>query len=241
MQFVSGTHRRHCLAQNRRPSTTRTSRPARFARLLLTALLLTVGAGLGQSEPPPIKVSDSNGDGSKRPVLQDVQWTVGDSTVDAVLHFDQTPSRYAAYALEDPPRIVVDCYNTRAGMLLDPQAPPPVLGARLTGEAMGDEVRFLRLVLFTERTIGFEAIDTESEVRVIMRYNTNAEQERIRRTRRKRLALFSVIAGTVVAGATVGIIIGTADSNGDGGDDASGSDVIPPPDMEPPLGLMIVN
>ncbi len=201
-------------------------RTCSIRHLPFIALLLAAGAGFNHA----------HGDTAHRPVLRDVQWSVGDSIVEAVLHFDRTPARYTAYALEDPHRIVVDCYDTRAGMLLDPQAPRPIVNARLTGEAMGDEIRFLRLVLFTERAIAFETHETQSEVRVVMQWNTRAEQQHSRDIRRRRLTAFSIIAGIAAAGVTVGIIAGAADSDDEPNQDVD--DVIPPPAMQPPGGAM---
>lgn len=213
-------------------------RGCRHSPVTLVVLLVAAVTALGQTQPHQTgrTVKHTRSTRGQRPVLRDVQWSVGDSTVSAVLHFDRTPARYAAYALEDPHRIVIDCYDTKAGMLLDPEAPRPVARARLTGEAVGDEISFLRLVLFTERAIAFETEETNSAVRVVMRWNTHAEHERYRQLRRRRFRAFSIIAGTAIVGATVGIILGTADWDDEPGHTDPGSGTIPPPDMPPPLG-----
>ena len=113
---------------------------------------------------------DSYGSYDEEPtVLQNVSWLTGDTTVEAILTFNEVPVRYSVYALERPHRIVVDCFETDDQVQLDAsRVPPPVTSAELTSQAIEGEVQFARLIMFTQRAVAYQTNESVSRLRVVM-------------------------------------------------------------------------
>lgn len=167
------------------------------------------------------------------PILQDIAWAPGDSTVELVLTFSAVPVRYSAYAISSPDRIVMDCHGTTVEALLDSSALPlPVTRAELS--TVGDEdsgETLLRLVLFTKKAVAYRVDETSTRLRLCMSWNARLEAQKARQERRRKAWLVGGLSGgALIAGGavTAGILFG--------GRNEAEPTLVPPPDMGTPDG-----
>jgi hypothetical protein len=168
-----------------------------------------------------------------RPEFTDIAWSLTDTTVEIILSFNEVPLRYSVYALEQPDRIVVDCFGTAIpDSISDKELPPPVVSKELALQTTEPDIAFARLVLFTRRAVAYRLFEAPTRLRLVLDWNTRLERQKAEelRRRQRRRRLVAVIAGAAVATAvTTTVIIAAA-----GDEESPGDDVIPPPSITPP-------
>jgi hypothetical protein len=137
--------------------------------------------------------------------LMDVTWMAGDTTVTYTLYFNTVPMRYLAYALKKSDRIVIDLFeSTTAKDSSYIKILPPVTDVSLGTIHMEPNINLTRLVLFTQKAVLFEVMETENELQLVIQWNTKLEKEKaIKAKKRKRLIYYSLgataLVGSVIA------------------------------------------
>jgi hypothetical protein len=167
------------------------------------------------------------------PKLTEISWSVGDTTVEAIVTFDRVPARFSGYALEGPDRIVLDCFSTDlTATIAEESLPDPVTNAELGELTMDPDVEFVRLALFTSRAVDYRLVETPTRLRLILFWNTRLERQVARSKRRRKATLISVLSG---AGAAAAIVAGVFTYRKKH-EEPSVEDEIPPPSIPTPDG-----